>query len=163
MKSTKKKHIQDYHMVTISSFREVVQYIYYRFSEFYKRTEGTHTSYRFSGFLLLLAILYFNILSTVLFLSNTYIGKHIVNLLDTLYRITDDKLFQRIVFGGTVGIILSIVLYIMLGRESYLEIYQKFHKETLQQRKKRGWFIAIYMVLTPVIFIIAVFIKHRYF
>ena len=163
MKSTKKKQTEDYHIVTISSFREVVQYMYYRFSEFYKRTEGTHTSYRFSGFLLLLTILYFNILSTVLFLSNTYIGKYIVNLLDTLYRITDDKLFQRIVFGGTVGIILSIVLYIMLGKESYLEIYEKFHKEMPEQRKKRKWFIILYMILTPILFIVAVSIKHGYF
>ena len=162
MKSIKKNNSQDYHIVKIKNFREVVQYIYYRFSEFYKRTEGTHTSYKFSGFTLLVALLIINISSVVYLLEITPFrvdfGFEIPSIL-----FTELRWLGKIIIGGCVAIILSIILFSLLGKESYLEIYEKFQKETLKQRKKRKWFIIGYIIFSVLFFISSVLIMeiHR--
>ena len=163
MKSTKKKQTEDYHIVTISSFREVVQYMYYRFSEFYKRTEGLNSPYKFSGFTFLCFLLMLNIGSLISFLAETFLGEYIDEILKFPYVFFEHKKTARIIFGGIGVIIVLGILHLLMGRETYLEIYEKFHKEMPEQRKKRKWFIILYMILTPILFIVAVSIKHGYF
>lgn len=159
MKSTKKKHIQDYHMVTISSFREVVQYMYYRFSEFYKRTEGENSPYRLSGFILLCVLLMFNVFSIIYLLEITPFRVDFgFDIPSILFK--ELRWLGKIVIGGSIAIISSIVLFRLLGKESYSEIYKKFYKEVPKQHRKRKWFIILYIILSILFFILSIYIME---
>ena len=160
MKSIKKNNSQDYHIVKIKNFREVVQYMYYRFSEYYKKREGWESSYKFSGFILLGSLFIFNFFSISILFEETYIIRYTDHLLDSLYNFSENNLLRKLIFGGGIAIISSIILYLLLGKISYEEIYDKFQKETPQQRRKRKWFIITYMILTAITFLVLATIKN---
>ena len=160
MKSIKKNNSQDYHIVKIKNFREVVQYMYYRFSEYYKKREGWESSYKFSGFILLGSLFIFNFFSISILFEETYIIRYTDHLLDSLYNFSENNLLRKLIFGGGIAIISSIILYLLLGKISYEEIYDKFQKETPQQRRKRKWFIIAYMILTAITFLVLATIKN---
>ncbi|GET47102.1 hypothetical protein [Capnocytophaga felis] len=160
MKSIKKNNSQDYHIVKIKNFREVVQYVYYRFVEYYKRKEGWDSPYKFSGFCLFAFLFIFNIFSIITFLYITILEKYLYRFLELPYKIADYKFGIKLLYGGGIAIISSIILYLLLGKTSYEEIYNKFQKETPKQRKKRKWFIIAYMILTAIIFLVLATIKN---
>ncbi|WP_198537147.1 hypothetical protein [Capnocytophaga cynodegmi] len=160
MKSIKKNNSQDYHIVKIKNFREVVQYMYYRFSEYYKRKEGLYSSYKFSGFSLLVIIIYFNFLSIIILFYNTYIGNYIDKFLDFPFTLSENKLVGRLLYSIGWFAIFSYLTYLLLGKISYEEIYDKFQKETPKQRKKRKWFIIAYMILSAITFLVLATIKN---
>ena len=162
MKSIKKNNSQDFHIVKIKNFREVVQYMYYRFVEYYKRKEGWNSPYKFSGFTLLAILLMFNVGSIVFLLETTPfridLGLEIPPVL-----FNELRWLGKIVIGGTIAIISSVVIYSIMGKISYEEIYNKFQKETPKQRKKRKWFIIGYIIFSVLFFISSVLIMeiHR--
>lgn len=160
MKSIKKNNSQDYHIVKIKNFREVVQYVYYRFVEYYKRKEGLYSSYKFSGFILLTISLMVNIYSIITILYMTCLEEYIHIILSFPFTLSENELVGKLLYGTIVFTIFSYITYLLLGKISYEEIYDKFQKETPKQRKKRKWFIIAYMILSAIIFLVLVTIKN---
>ena len=67
---------------------------------------------------------------------------------------------HKLIYGGGTGLVIFIILYYSLGK-SYDGIYLKYLNETFEQRKKRGWNIVLYIIITFVMFAFSIYIMEQ--
>ena len=132
------------HTTKIKNLREALKYTYYRFNEFYRRTEGY--DYKYSAILLLSTFLILNF-STFIYLFLAFIPDNYL-FLPTIKPIY----LNKFIYGGGLIFISLLIAHILVQREPYKKIYQRFSRESHTLRKKRGWFVVGYIALTFVLF-----------
>ena len=54
-----------------------------------------------------------------------------------------------------------LVVYLIIGRKSYQEIYNTYSKESYSQRVKRGRLIVIYMIATAILFAFSIYVMEQ--
>ncbi|GIM54272.1 hypothetical protein CAPN005_09190 [Capnocytophaga cynodegmi] len=144
----------------IDSIGKVIQYLYYRFSEFYKRTEKTSNSY-IEGLMLICLFFTFHFFTILFFLEATSFGRYTNSFISFFYKSDNMSNYGKYILAIGSGIILYGFVYFIVGRKSYQEIYNTYNKESYSQRVKRGRLIVLYIITTFILFAISGYIMEQ--
>lgn len=149
-----KKELKNKEKTKLKSFRDIIQYLYYRFSYFYEKKESP-TGAEINGFFVLGTLFVIKYFTILFFLNVTYLSVYVDKILKV-----ESKLEKYIKVIISLIIILGLVYY-AIGKPTYWILRTRFNEEPINQRRKRGWIIVGYIIFTISLFVFSIYVNQK--
>lgn len=149
-----KKELKNKEKTKLKSFRDILQYLYFRFSYFYEKKESP-VGAEVRGFSVLGTLFIFKYFTTLFFLNRTFLSIYVDKILKVESNL---EKYTKVILS--LIIILGLVYY-AIGKPTYWELRVRFKEEPINQRNKRGWIIVSYIIFTIILFAFSIYVNQK--